>query len=33
MWTTKLGAAMSVVTAVLMIVGLFWMKKTAEVDV
>jgi Flp pilus assembly protein TadB len=33
MWTTKIGAAMSVVTAVLMIVGLFWMTKTAKVDV
>jgi tight adherence protein B len=33
MWTTKIGAAMSVVTAVLMVVGLFWMTKTAKVDV
>jgi tight adherence protein B len=33
MWTTKIGSAMSVVTAVLMIVGLFWMKKTAKVEV
>jgi len=33
MWTTKIGSAMSLATAVLMIVGLFWMKKTANVEV
>jgi tight adherence protein B len=33
MWTTKIGVEMLVGTAVLMIVGLFWMKKTARVDV
>lgn len=33
MWTTKFGLVLSSGTALLMCVGLFWMKKTVKVDV